>query len=225
MNIAILLAGGVGKRAACEVPKQFVEVNHKPLIVYTLEKFQESEEIARICVVCVKEWIPALKSYAEQFGITKLDTVCEGGNTGLESLKKGLAALDCEEDDLILIHDAVRPFVDAAIIKDNIAVAKEHDVAMTAVDCVETLVYMEKDGYAEKMIPRDYLQRIQTPQTFKYRILKDIYHQVKTEEISEPSIFALYMRMGNPIYCSKGNDKNIKITYPEDIEYFKKLFS
>lgn len=225
MNIAVLLAGGVGKRAACEVPKQFVEVNHKPLIVYTLEKFQQAEEIQRICVVCVKEWISALKSYAEKFGITKLDTVCEGGKTGLESLKKGLDALNCEMEDLILIHDAVRPFVDAAIIKDNIAVAKKHDVAMTAVDCVETLVYLEKEGYAEKMIPRDCLQRIQTPQTFKYRILDDIYCRIKPEEISEPSIFALYMRLGNPIYCSKGNEKNIKITYPEDIEYFKKLFS
>lgn len=225
MNIAVLLAGGIGERAACEVPKQFVKVNNKPLIVYTLEKFEQSKEIDRICVVCIKEWISALEEYAREFGIQKLDTICAGGKTGLESLKEGLDVLNCEKDDLILIHDAVRPFVDDAIIRDNIAVAKKHDVAMTAVDCVETLVYMEEDGYAEKMIPRDYLQRIQTPQTFKYSILEEIYQQINLEKMSEPSIFALYMRLGNPIYCSRGNDKNIKITYPEDIEYFKKLFS
>ena len=225
MNIALLLAGGIGERAACQIPKQFVEVNHKPLIIHTMEKFSKCEEIDRICVVCVSEWISTLERYVKEFAVEKVDTVCGGGKTGLESLKKGLDKLNCEKDDLILIHDAVRPFVDDEVIRENISVARKHGVAMTAVECVEKLVYMEENGYAEKMISRDHLQRIQTPQTFRYGILKDIYQQIDLKQINEPSIFALYMSLGNSIFCSRGNEKNIKITYPEDIEYFKKMFS
>lgn len=224
MNIALLLAGGIGKRSGSEIPKQFVEVNGKPLIVYTMEKFEQSHEIDYICAVCVKEWIEKLKQIARQFHISKLKVVCEGGTSGLDSLQKGLQALNCSEQDYVLVHDAVRPFVDEEIIKDNIRVAHQHGVAMTAVECVETLVYAEEDGYADKMIPRDGLKRIQTPQTFRYQILKEIYDGIDLEKVKEPSIFALYMSMGNAIYCSKGNDKNIKITYSDDIVYFKKLF-
>lgn len=224
MNIALLLAGGVGMRASCQMPKQFIEVNNKPLIVYTMEKFQQSEYIDRICVVCLDKWIPKVREFAEKFEIEKLDVICEGGNSGLESLQNGLNALNCKEEDLIVIHDAVRPFVDEQIIEDNIRVAKQNGIAVAAIDCVETLVYAEESGYAEKMLSRDNLKRVQTPQTFQYGILTKLFESVDISKVKEPSVFALYMSLGNSIYCSRGSEKNIKITYPEDIEYFRNLF-
>lgn len=227
MNIALILAGGIGKRIGKDVPKQFLEVNGKPVIVYTLEKFNNCTEIDKIAVVCVKDWIEELKNYAIKFGINKLEIICEGGTSGLESLKMGIDALKCNDNDYIIIHDAVRPFVTSELIRDNIALVHKRGVAMAAVDCVETLVVAEEenDGYAEIMLPRDNLKRIQTPQSFRSDILKGIFQQVNIQERTEPSIFALYMALGNPIYCSVGNERNIKITYPDDISYFERLFS
>lgn len=220
MNIALILAGGVGKRSGSKIPKQFIRINDKPLIVYTLEQFEKNSNIDKICVTCVKDWIKEVESFKEEYGISKLQLVCEGGNSGLESLKNGLEMLNCKDEDYIIIHDAVRPFIDQSIIDDNINTAYKYGLAMASVECVETLVKVDENGYSKTMIPRDNVMRVQTPQTFKYSIIKEIDFTKQ----DAPSIFALYMQQGNAIYCSKGNDKNIKITYPSDVEYFKKLF-
>lgn len=226
MNIALILAGGIGSRSGEKIPKQFVEVNDKPLIIYTLEKFEKCRDIDGIVITCVKEWISRLNEYIKKFGITKVINVVEGGKNGLFSVKKGIDALNnCEDNDLILIHDAVRPFIDEMSIEENIKVGQKYGVALTSVDLLETLVYSADGINGEKVIDRDNLKRILTPQTFKYSLLKELYYdEEKLDAQKYPSTFSLYMSTGNKVYCSKGSEKNIKITYPEDIEYFKKMF-
>lgn len=226
MNIAMILAGGKGSRSGLDHPKQFYKVHEKPVLVYTLEKFQMAPSIDLICVVCAEEWKEEVWSYKERFHIYKLSEVVTGGTTGLKSVYNGLLGMKgASENDFVLIHDAVRPFIDKRVIEDNIAVANRYGQAMTAVDCVETLVYTENGCYAEHSIPRDGLKRIQTPQTFKMGDILQLFSHTDLDVCKEPSAFALWMAAGNPIYCSEGNEKNIKLTYPEDIDYFTRLFS
>lgn len=225
-RIALILAGGVGTRSGEKIPKQFVEINRKPLIVYTLEKFQESNSVDGIVVTCVEDWIPRLEEYVREFNISKVLKVVKGGKNGLDSVKNGLNALSmCSDEDLVLIHDAVRPFVDVSSIEENIRVASQYGLALTAVDLLETLVYSEDGIVGEKVVDRDKLKRILTPQTFNYKLLKELYaDDSKLNPLKYPSTFSLYMSTGAKVYCSKGSEKNIKITYPEDIQYFKKMF-
>lgn len=225
MNVALILAGGIGSRSGEKIPKQFVEINNKPLIIYTLEKFQNCSDIDEICIVCIKEWIEFLKDKLNEFKILKVKYIVNGGKNGLESVKNGLKAMDkLSQNDLVLIHDAVRPFIDNESINENIRVAKKYGMALTAVDLVETLVYSEDGCYSNKIINRDNLKRILTPQTFSYGTLVELYNNSVLDSNIFPSTFSLYMNKGLPVYCSKGSEKNIKITYPEDIQYFKKMF-
>ena len=226
MNILLLLAGGVGKRAETDVPKQFLLVKNIPVIVYTLKKFQESPYIDKICVVAHPDWISTLEQYSAKFGISKIKWVVPGGRTGLESVKNGLDALSNQDaDSLILIHDSVRPFITNKAIEDNIKVASIHDVAVTSVPCVETLVRVNEEGMSNNQVPRDGLMRVMTPQTFRLKLLQKLFRDTDVLNSSYPSTFALYMSKGFPVYCSYGSERNIKITYPEDIEYLQKLFS
>lgn len=227
MNIALILAGGQGIRAKAAVPKQFVAIKGKPMIVYTLEKFQNCRSIDRICIVSSSEWNAFLLKAKESYSLDKLDLFAEAGSNGLESAWKGICSLENYPDsDLVMIHDAVRPFVDEETILDSIRVAEEHGCALSAIPCVETLVRAGEDlSCSEEMVPRDKLFRILTPQTFQIGILRNLFHDFNPElGNTYPSVFAYYMAEGNPVYLSKGCERNIKITYPEDIEYFRKLF-
>lgn len=225
MNYAVILAGGVGKRTGESIPKQFIRVNNKPLIVYTLEKFQNCNLIDEISIACIPDWMDELRTIVREFNLNKVKYITEGGNNGLTSAYNGVMAINSLSDnDLVLIHDGVRPFVDEETIVRNIDVASKHGLAMTAVDCLETLVYSEDSEYSNRIIPRDNLKRILTPQTFKSSILKELYKNEDIYSSNQPSTFALYMSKGLPIYLSRGNEKNIKITYPEDVLYFKSFF-
>lgn len=226
MNYAIILAGGIGKRSGELIPKQFFETGGKPLLVYTLEKFQTSKCIDSICVVTLQDYIHEVELYKERYQITKLNRVVSGGKSGIGSVLNGFNALldIINDEDIILFHDAVRPFITQELIEDNIQVANLHDNAMTAVECVETLVKCSQNGKSDKMIDRDQLYRVQTPQTFRVKILKELFRGIDIDSVTEPSIFAYYINQGGVIYCSKGSERNIKITYPEDIGYFKEFF-
>ena len=225
-KIALILAGGVGKRAGIAFPKQFVAIKNKPLIVYTLEKFEQCTAVDAICVVTHKDWIDEVKTYLTKYKITKLQNVVTGGSTGLHSLKNGIDEISQKETDaLILIHDAVRPFVTEKIIVENIKVAEKHGVAVTSIPCLETLIKIDcGKKYSNESVPRDGLMRVMTPQTFRLQVLKQILSSENLDDCIYPSFFALYMSKGFPIFISYGSEKNIKITYPEDIDYLKSLF-
>ena len=225
MNVVLILAGGVGERSGQEIPKQFVEINNKPLIVYTIEKFQQCMNIDRIYVSCIDGWQDYLWKKTKEYNLTKVIDIVKGGSNGLQSVANGLKAMnDLQYDDLVLIHDAVRPFIDNESICNNISIAEKYGNAVCTVDLVETLLLSEDGMISSKTVSRDHLKRVLTPQTFRFGELTALYSDENLDASKFPSTFSLFIERGNIVYCSKGSEKNIKITYPEDIEYFKNMF-
>ena len=157
MNIGLIIAGGVGARMNSTIPKQFMIVKGKPIIVYTLEAFQRNEQIDAIAVVCLNGWEDILYKYIEKYALTKVKWVTQGGKTGMESLRNGMNLLrkECEQSDIIVIHDAVRPLITDDIINANIAGVIEKGTAITCVPATEALLYSENGMSSSKVVDRD----------------------------------------------------------------------
>lgn len=225
-NIALIIAGGSGSRMHQNIPKQFLSVNERPVIVYTLEAFEKHPEIDAISVVCIDGWEQVLMAYAKQFGITKLKYVIPGGENGQESIRNGVFELEkhFEPEDLILIHDAIRPMVSAEIISDNIRVATELGNAITVIPCAEAMLQTKDGLVSSDTYPRDNLKRTQTPQTFHLKEICDL-HRMALEKGITNSIASctLMIELGKQVYFSTGSEKNIKLTTVEDIDIFKSL--
>lgn len=226
-NIALIIAGGIGARMHQDIPKQFINVQDKPVIIYTLEVFQHHPNIDTIEVVCLDGWHDILRAYAKQFGITKLENIVSGGETGQESIRNGLKDLAeryHDEDDIVLIHDAIRPMVNADIISDNIRVCRKYGNATTAIPCTSVMLRTNDSVLSEQQVPRDNLKITQTPQSFYLNELIEV-HRDAVKRNMEPSIAscALYIEMGRKVYLSAGSEKNIKLTTTEDIEIFASL--
>ena len=170
MNIALILAGGCGSRTAQDIPKQFMNVYEKPLIIYTLENFQRHPDIDGIAVVCLEGWHEVLRAYARQYRIDKLKWIVSGGNDGQESTQKGIEALKdvCTESDVIMVHDAIRPFITEEVITDGIKKCMEKGSGLSAVRCQETIVRTDDGISGEEGIARTEIMRVQTPQTYRY---------------------------------------------------------
>ncbi|MCH5197663.1 MAG: 2-C-methyl-D-erythritol 4-phosphate cytidylyltransferase [Oscillospiraceae bacterium] len=226
MNIALIIAGGVGARMHQDIPKQFLTVNERPVIIYTLEAFEKHPEIDSIAVVCIEGWEHVLSAYAKQFGISKLKTIVPGGKNGQDSIRNGVFALEKEfsADDLVLIHDAIRPMVSAEIISDNIRVAKKYGNAITVIPCAEAMLETNDGFVADGIYPRDRLKRTQTPQAFKIGDICDLHRRALEAGITNSvASCTLKMEMGEPVYFSAGSEKNIKLTTVDDIDIFKAL--
>lgn len=228
-NIALIIAGGVGARMRQDIPKQFINVKDKPVIVYTLEAFQKHPNIDAIEVVCLDGWHDILRAYAKQFNITKLENIVKGGETGQDSIRNGLYDIATRyngDDDIVLIHDAIRPMVSAEIISDNIRVCREYGNATTVIPCTSVMLKTEDGIVSEDQIPRDNLKITQTPQAFYLKELLDIHAKaIKMDLLPSIASCALYIEMGKKVYLSKGSEKNIKITTQEDIEIFTSLLA
>ncbi len=227
-NIAMLIAGGSGNRMHQDIPKQFLTVNERPVIVYTLEAFEKHPEIDSIAVVCIEGWEYVLHAYAKQFNITKLQFVIPGGNNGQESIRNGVFELEkhFKEDDLVLIHDAIRPMVSAEIISDNIRVAKKHGNAITAIPCVEAMIQTDDGMVSTGSFPREKLKRTQTPQAFALKEICDLHRKaIKAGITNSIASCSLKIEMGEPVFFSAGSEKNIKLTTVEDIDIFKALLA
>ncbi|GEP65539.1 2-C-methyl-D-erythritol 4-phosphate cytidylyltransferase [Clostridium beijerinckii] len=226
MNIALLTAGGIGTRAHQDIPKQFIHVENKPIIIYTMEAFQKHPSIDAIIVVGLSAWIEILWAYAKQFNITKLKWVVEGGKTGQESIKNGLMELSkhCNIDDVVLVHDGNRPFVSQDIITDSLIKHKRYGSAIASIPCTEA-VFQSEDGIeSENTIPREKLYRTQTPHVYKLGKLLWAHEEAeKRGIINTAASCSLMNALGEKIYFSLGSEKNIKITTVEDIEIFKAL--
>ncbi len=228
-NIALIIAGGVGARMHQDIPKQFINVHDKPVIIYTLEAFQKHPSIDAIYVVCLEGWKDILLAYSKQFGITKLENVVLGGDTGQQSIRNGLYNLAEKynsDDDIVLIHDAIRPMVSEEIISDNIRVCREYGNAITVIPCTSVMLKSESQEYCTEQVPRDNLKITQTPQSFFINELVKVHNDAKNKNMI-PSIAscALYVEMGKKVYYSKGSEKNVKITTAEDIEIFTALLN
>ena len=227
-NIALIIAGGSGNRMHQDIPKQFITVNEKPVIVYTLEAFENHPEIDGIAVVCIKGWEQVLLAYAKQFNISKLKFIVPGGENGQDSIRNGVYELEkhFEHNDLVLIHDAIRPLVSAEIISDCIRVANEYGNATTVIPCAEAMLQTE-DGIASMgSYPRDNLKRTQTPQAFRIGDICELHREaLKAGITNSVASCTLMIEMGKQVYFSAGSEKNIKLTTVEDIDIFKALLA
>ena len=225
-NIALLIAGGSGNRMGQSIPKQFLTVNERPVIVYTLEAFQKHPEIDEIAVVCIDGWKSVLQAYANQFNITKLKHIVPGGKNGQGSIRNGVFELEKyhNADDIVLIHDAIRPMVSAEIISDCIRVTKEKGNAITVIPCAEAMMQTEDGEVSVGSYPRDKLKRTQTPQGFRIGDICDLHRKALEAGITNSvASCTLMIEMGKQVYFSMGSEKNIKLTTVEDIDIFKAL--
>jgi len=226
MIIGLIIAGGVGARMHQDIPKQFLTVNEKPVIVYTMEEFQSHPQVDEIAVVCVEGWENVLWAYAKQFGITKLKHVFAGGENGQASIRNGVWGLeeDHDADDIVLVHDAIRPMTSADIITDCIRVCQEKGNAITVIPCAEAMLTTEDGTSANGQYPRDNLKRTQTPQAFHLGQICDLHREALEAGITNSVASCTLMEeMGRTVYFSHGSERNIKLTTVEDIDIFKAL--
>ncbi|WP_026509846.1 MULTISPECIES: IspD/TarI family cytidylyltransferase [unclassified Butyrivibrio] len=227
-NIAIIIAGGSGHRMQQDIPKQFINVYDKPVLMYTLEGFQKHPQIDAIELVCIDGWQDMVWAYAKQFNITKLKWIVPGGESGQESIRNGVFNLEgkAEDDDIIIIHDGIRPLVDEMVLSDVIVVCKKHGNAVTSLPYNEQIFVVndEEEGTTKKYIPRETLRRVSTPQAYKFGKLDWAYHEAFEKGIGiKGSAYTntMMVDLGEKLYFAAGSDKNIKLTTKDDLEMFK----
>lgn len=230
MNIAIIIAGGSGKRTGQDIPKQFINIYDKPVIIYTLEGFQNHPEIDAIEVVCLDGWHDILRAYAKQYNITKLKWIISGGNSGQESIRNGVFNLKdkCQDKDIIIIHDGIRPMIDEAVLSDVIVKCKQYGNGVTSLPYNEQIFLKKDEISTQKYIPRDSLRRVQTPQAYTFGKLVWAYEKAFKKNIGiHGSAYTntMMVDLGETLYFAEGSDKNIKITTADDFELFKALLS
>ena len=225
-NVAIIIAGGSGSRMGQDIPKQFINVYDKPVIIYTLEGFQRHPQIDAIEVVCIDGWHDVLWAYAKQFGIDKLKWVVSGGETGQESIRNGVYNLEgkVSADDIIIIHDGIRPLVDETVLTDVILKAQVHGNAVTSLPYNEQIFVVDDEVSTVKYIPRETLRRVATPQAYKFDKLDWAYHEAYEKEIGiygSSYTNTMMVELGERLYFAAGSDQNIKLTTRDDLEMFK----
>ena len=226
MITVLLTAAGSGTRMHQDIPKQFIHVDNKPVIIHTMEAFQKHPAIDNIVVVTLDAWTEVLWAYAKQFNITKLKWVVPGGKTGQESIACGLDAVRgvMSDDDVIMIHDGNRPLVNSEIISDSIATYRHHGSAVATIPCTE-VVFESDDGESSNIsTPRERLFRTQTPHTYRYGSLLDAHKRAKEKGIKSTAASCMLMQqLGEMTYFSKGSEENLKITTLDDLKIFKAL--
>jgi 2-C-methyl-D-erythritol 4-phosphate cytidylyltransferase len=211
-----------------DIPKQFINVCDKPVLVYTLESFQRHELVDDIVVVCIDGWHEVVRAYARQFEITKLSQVIPGGDTGQESIRNGVYALEgvAAADDLAIIHDGIRPLVAPEVLSDVIRVAAENGNAVTSLPYNEQIFVVDEDdpSTTTTFIPRETLRRVSTPQAYRFDVLDAAYHEAFEREVGiygSHYTNTMMVELGHTLHCAAGSDKNIKLTTKDDLEMFK----
>lgn len=228
MNIALIIAGGRGMRMGQEIPKQFLTVNDKPVIAYTMEAFQKHPDVDAIAVVCVDGWESILAAYARQYGITKLKHIIPGGENGQGSIRNGVFELEkhYKPTDIVLVHDAIRPMVSQAIISGCIATTAERGSAIVTIPCQEAMLETEDQLSTHAVFPRDNLKRTQTPQGFPLGRLADAHRRALEKGITNSvASCTLMVELGETVYFCAGSEMNIKLTTPDDMVIFKALLN
>lgn len=228
MNIAVLLAGGVDPTFQMDIPKQFVNVYNKPIIVYTMQKFQNHPEIDAIMIACLKGWENMVQAYAKQFHIDKLKWIITGGQTGQDTSKLAADELSksCGDEDIVIIHDSIRPLVSDEIISDSIRVCKEKGMGISAVSSMDNVMLTNDGESGLQSISRYAFRRIQTPQTYPLSDLRKFHEEAMEQKVrNENDTNNMVSKLGVKVFLSKGSDLNIKINTVEDVEMFKALYN
>lgn len=209
-----------------DIPKQFLNVYDKPVLIYTLEGFQKHPEVDAIEVVCLDGWHEILWAYAKQFNIDKLKWVISGGNTGQESIRNGVFNLEdkCGYSDIVIIHDGIRPLVEEGVLSDVISKCRKYGNAVSSLPYNEQIFIMRDENTTCEYIPRETLRRVSTPQAYKFGKLLWAYKKAFTEGIGiygSSYTNTMMVDLGETLYFAAGSDKNIKLTTKDDLEMFK----
>ena len=228
MNIAIIFAGGSGQRMNTkDRPKQFLMVHGKPIIVHVIEVFQRHPEIDGIVVACIENWIPYMQEMKDRFRLSKIGAIVPGGRTGQLSIYNALRAakdLYGEDNNIVLIHDGVRPLIDEKIITDNIIGVKEHDSAVTCGPAIETFIIVDDDGRLVDVPNRNHSRVAKAPESFWMKELLDVHQKALSEGIDDSIDSCTLMSMyGHDLYIVDGSSENIKITTPNDFYMFRAI--
>lgn len=226
-NVAILTAAGIGSRMNNNIPKQFITVEDKPIIIYTLEAFENHPSIDEIVVACLEGWIPVLTAYAKQYNITKLKHIIPGGETGQQSITNCLNLLKEKglgENDIVMVHDGNRPLISSSIISESIASCISKGNGVAHVPCNEVIVKTSDQSHCDEQLNRDFTKRTQTPHTFRFGKLYRAYQEmIRRGELSVVAPCSVMMKLGEEVFLSPGSELNFKITTQEDLEIFEAL--
>lgn len=209
-----------------ETPKQFLEVDGKPVLAYTLESFQRHKDIDAIEVVCIDGWQDRVRGYVTKYGMTKLQWIATGGGSAQESIRNGLSFLEdkCSQDDIVIVHDGIRPLVDEFVLSDVIQVCRLHGNAVTAMPYNEQIFVASDSDSTMAYVPRETIRRVSTPQAYRYGELSDAYRRAFETGVGiGPSSYAntMMVDLGHRLWFAAGSDKNIKLTTKDDLELFK----
>lgn len=228
MNIAIIFAGGKGVRMGSGLPKQFLEINGKPILIHTIELFQEHEKIDKIYISVLKEYISKTKKLIEKYGLDKVSGIVSGGATAQDSIFMGLMAAKQENpnDSIVLIHDGVRPFISEETITKNIESVQKYGSAITCTPCFETILLSQTQITVEKVPYRKDTYAAQAPQSFWLDDIISAHIEIKKENPSYENMVdacTIMTTLGKKMHMVQGNRGNIKVTTPEDVYIFRAL--
>lgn len=230
MNVALIFAGGAGRRMNTKTkPKQFLELNGKPIIIHTIDNFEYHPLIQAIIVVCLEEWIPYMKNLLIRYHIEKVKWVIPGGETGQQSIRKGLDALWSDEaisnDAFVLIHDGVRPLINEDLISRNIACAEQYGNAVTVTPATETIINVTTTNEILNILDRSKCRMARAPQTFRLSDILNVHKQAELEGNNNMIDSAMLMaHYGKPLHTVEGPFENIKITTPSDFYIFRAIY-
>ena len=226
MNIGLIIAAGRGSRMQQDIPKQFINIYDKPIVIYTLEGFQRHPQIDAIEVVCLEGWADVLWAYAKQFQIDKLRWIVPGGASGQESIRNGVYHLEqvCKDDDIVVIHDGIRPMVDDHVLTDVILKCQTYGNGVSSLPYNEQILRIKDEFTTTEYIPRETLRRVSTPQAYRFGKLDWAYHEAFEKKIGiygSSYTNTMMVDLGETLYFAAGSDKNIKLTTKDDLEIFK----
>ena len=228
LNIALIFAGGTGQRMNSKSrPKQFLEMHGKPILIYTLEYFENHSEIDGICVVCLKGWEDELRKLLDVYRINKVKWITSGGETGHDSIYNGLKVLEseCSMDDIVLIHDGVRPLISSELISANIDSVNKYGNAITVEAAAESVVVVdEKDSTISNMPRRDLSKIAKAPQSFYLRDILEVHRQAQVEGFKSIDSAHLMNRYNKKMYTVDSTPFNIKIATPADYYVFRAIY-
>lgn len=218
---AILPAAGLGTRMAGPQPKQFLALDGAPILIHSLRAFAAVSRVTGIYVAVRKQEMERVQDQIAEFGFAARATVVEGGERRQESVANALAALPAQEDDIVLVHDAVRPLIDAATIERTIDAVAAHDAAIVGLPAVDTIKQVERtahDAIITATIPREFIVQAQTPQGFRYGLLKNAFAEAEADGFIGTDEASLVERAGQSVFVVPGSQVNLKITQPGDLE-------
>ena len=226
---ALIFAGGTGSRMNTKtLPKQFLELHGKPIIIHTIEHFEDHPAVSDIVVVCVDGWLDYCRDLLARFNIKKVSQVVPGGETGQMSIFNGLSVLREKyknDDDYVLIHDGVRPLIDGGIISKNIEAAKKYGAAITVKPVIETVIQVDEADVINQVIERSTCQTAVAPQTFALSKIHSLHLKAQAEnqfDMTDSATLARYV--GLPLHTVMGGSENIKITTPSDFYIFRAIY-